>query len=236
MGQELGHGLFGKKPEYTEKNISSLTIAKKCLEKVKKRSRSGTDLSLHFLYLFLSALRHWPVIVCRTAKGSVGMEEIVMLVEDEIMFGTEQIRKAFYTAGFMVKSVNMLAAEQAIKVEKPALMVVNLAGKLQPELEDCARLVKWSGRPLIAIGPSGEDAFRNAILESAADDYLTRPVNPIELAARAKNIWLRAQMAVPGGMAYQAELDADPATNPRPPGEALRQRFRKWLCRIFGGK
>lgn len=161
------------------------------------------------------------------------MEEIVMLVEGEIIFGTEQIRKALSTAGFMVKSVKMLAAEQAISKEKPSLMVISLVGKLQPELEDCARLVKWSGTPLIAIGPSGEDAFRNAILESAADDYLTRPVNPNELAARAKNILLRTHTAVPGGLAHQHPLDANPMTNPRPPGKILGQRFRNWLCRIF---
>lgn len=158
---------------------------------------------------------------------------VVMLVEGEVLFGEEQIRSVLRAAGFTVRPVKMAVVETAIAQDKPALIIANLSGARPVDLDDCTNLAQWSAAPLIAIGPAGEDAFRTAILEAAADDYLTRPVNPHELAARAKNILLRAQLSIPGDPAERQPVNASRSITTALPGRTWENRIKNWLCRIF---
>jgi DNA-binding response OmpR family regulator len=163
----------------------------------------------------------------------VDKDVVVMLLEGEVLFGEEQICSVLCAFGFTVKTVKMLSVETAIALEKPALMIANLSGARPVDLDDCIRLAQWSTAPLIAIGPAGQDAFRTAILEAGADDYLSRPVNPYELAARVKNIILRTHLPDQDHSKVRNPVGASNSTTTTATEWVRMRRFREWLCRIF---
>jgi two-component system, OmpR family, response regulator VicR len=86
--------------------------------------------------------------------------------------------------------------EEALRVfkeENPDLMVLDL---MFPELdgfEVCRRVRKNSDIPIVMLTARGEDIDKILGLELGADDYVTKPFNPRELAARVKAILRRSQ-------------------------------------------
>jgi two-component system, OmpR family, response regulator VicR len=86
--------------------------------------------------------------------------------------------------------------EEALRVfkeENPDLMVLDL---MLPELdgfEVCRRVRKNSDIPIVMLTARGEDIDKILGLELGADDYVTKPFNPRELAARVKAILRRSQ-------------------------------------------
>jgi DNA-binding response OmpR family regulator len=85
--------------------------------------------------------------------------------------------------------------EEALRVfneEKPDLIVLDL---ILPELdgfEVCRRIRKTSDIPIVMLTARGEDIDKILGLELGADDYVTKPFNPRELAARVKAIMRRS--------------------------------------------
>jgi DNA-binding response OmpR family regulator len=161
---------------------------------------------------------------------------VVLLVEGEVLFGKEHILNVLSASGFTVRTVKMVDAEKSLRCQKPALMIANLSAADSTGVDDCLRLVRWSAAPLIAIGPAGEDAFRTAILEAAADDYLNRPVNPQELAVRAKNILLRIHpRSDQGDLKVKNPVGASLSSTIPAAGQVWMKRINECLCRIFKG-
>jgi DNA-binding response OmpR family regulator len=85
--------------------------------------------------------------------------------------------------------------EEALRVSNesnPDLIVLDL---MLPELdgfEVCRRIRKGSDVPIVMLTARGEDIDKILGLELGADDYVTKPFNPRELAARVKAILRRS--------------------------------------------
>lgn len=76
----------------------------------------------------------------------------------------------------------------------------------------CRRLRASSSLPIIIVSAKGDDIDRVIGLEIGADDYLAKPFNPRELAARVRALLRRSAMAA-----------SSPAV------QARRLRFAGWL-------
>ncbi len=83
-----------------------------------------------------------------------------------------------------------------IKSLQPALVVLDL---MLPEIdgwEVCRRVRKESDVPIIMLTARDDDVDKIVGLELGADDYLTKPFNPRELAARVRAVLRRYEKAI----------------------------------------
>lgn len=73
-------------------------------------------------------------------------------------------------------------------------------------IETLANLREWSNVPVILLSCKSENTDKIAGLNVGADDYLTKPFNPVELVARVK-AQLRRYMQLGGSTACQRNLE-----------------------------
>lgn len=126
----------------------------------------------------------------------MGKEPLVLVVDDEPgMLDVVQMYLA--REGFRVALANDgQEALAAVEREMPALIVLDLMLPKVDGLEVCRRLRRISDVPIIMLTARDEDVDKIVGLELGADDYVTKPFNPRELAARVKAV-LRRRAAVP---------------------------------------
>ncbi len=141
--------------------------------------------------------------------------ELILLVDDEPNI-IQLARLYLEKESFQVKSVNDgRAALQVIERERPALVVLDL---MLPEIdgwEVCRRLrAQGNNTPILMLTARDEDVDKIVGLELGADDYLTKPFNPRELAARVKAILRRGSPGVRSEKRpfYIGDLMIDPAS------------------------
>ena len=86
--------------------------------------------------------------------------------------------------------------EEALRIfqeESPDLIILDLMLPLLDGFEVCRRVRKTNDVPIVMLTARGEDIDKILGLELGADDYVTKPFNPRELAARVKAILRRSQ-------------------------------------------
>ncbi len=96
------------------------------------------------------------------------------------------------------------ALEQFQKLH-PALVVLDL---MLPEIdgwEVCRRIRRDSDVPIIMLTARSDDVDKIVGLELGADDYLTKPFNPRELAARVRAVLRRTGTGMAGQLARTTE-------------------------------
>ncbi len=76
--------------------------------------------------------------------------------------------------------------------------------------EVCRRIRQTSDLPVLMLTARGELSDRVVGLELGADDYLAKPFEPRELAARLQTILRRARQAPSGGVLRFDGLEVDP--------------------------
>jgi DNA-binding response OmpR family regulator len=90
------------------------------------------------------------------------------------------------------------AARGLIEGEAPSLVVLDV---MLPGETDGLALCRWiratSDLPVILLTARGDEADRIVGLELGADDYVTKPFSPRELASRVKTVLRRAQPDAP---------------------------------------
>lgn len=136
-----------------------------------------------------------------------------ILVADDDGHIREVVRFALERAGHrVVEAADGLAALQRGQEDAIDCVVLDI---LMPELdgiEVCRRLRERSRVPILFLSSRDEELDRILGLELGADDYVTKPFSPRELAARVKALLRRA--AAPGepGAAplRRGELTLDP--------------------------
>src|SRR5204862_1470625 len=96
--------------------------------------------------------------------------------------------------------------------ERPSLVVLDLMLPGMDGLSLCRWIRARSELPVIMLTARGEEADRIVGLEIGADDYVTKPFSPRELAARVRAVLRRSSPAAAAGerLAFDdLELDAE---------------------------
>ena len=84
------------------------------------------------------------------------------------------------------------AARDALARTSPDLVVLDVMLPGTDGLELCRWIRSTSQLPVIMLTARGEEADRIVGLELGADDYVTKPFSPRELAARVKSVLRRS--------------------------------------------
>jgi len=85
------------------------------------------------------------------------------------------------------------AARDALARTSPDLVVLDVMLPGTDGLELCRWIRSTSQLPVILLTARGEEADRIVGLELGADDYVTKPFSPRELAARVKSVLRRSE-------------------------------------------
>jgi DNA-binding response OmpR family regulator len=121
-------------------------------------------------------------------------------------------------------------ARELIEREQPALVILDVMLPGTDGFELCRWLRARSDLPVILLTARGEETDRIVGLELGADDYVTKPFSPRELAARVRTVLRRAAPGVrAGGQLAFEDLEIDALTREvRRGGSLLRLTAREF--------
>jgi two-component system phosphate regulon response regulator PhoB len=142
------------------------------------------------------------------------MKPLILLVEDEDAL-VEILRYNLERAGFEVVSARDGEEALTLIAERPPDLVVldwmlpHLSG-----IEVCRRLRRDDGAiPVIMLTARAEEADKVRALNTGADDYLTKPFSPGELAARIQAVLRRTRPAILADSARAGDVEMDLAAH-----------------------
>lgn len=106
---------------------------------------------------------------------------------------------ALQQAGFLVvKASDGLQALQQVEAEQPDLVVLDVNMPRMSGFEVVRRLRETNALPVIALTVRSEEEDIVRMLESGADDYLTKPFSPRVLVSRVKALLRRVGLESAG--------------------------------------
>jgi DNA-binding response OmpR family regulator len=121
------------------------------------------------------------------------MAHKILVVDDELEI-VKLVRAYLETAGYGV--VTAKDGREALLVarhEKPDLIILDLTMPEMDGLEFTRRLRQEKNTPIIMLTARVEETDRIIGLELGADDYVTKPFSPREIAARVRAVLRRVQ-------------------------------------------
>jgi two-component system response regulator ResD len=125
-------------------------------------------------------------------------EDRILVVEDEPMVA-EVVERYLRRDGHTVRVVHTgTAAVEAVDQFQPDLIVLDVMLPGIDGLEVCRRVRAHAQTPIIILTARGEELDKLVGLELGADDYVTKPFSPRELAARVKAVLRRTGRTVTG--------------------------------------
>jgi DNA-binding response OmpR family regulator len=121
----------------------------------------------------------------------------VLVVDDEPIVREVVVRYLAREGHRTLEAADGEAARGAIEHGDPDLVVLDVMLPGSDGLELCRWIRARSELPVIMLTARGEEADRIVGLELGADDYVTKPFSPRELAARVRSVLRRAASAGP---------------------------------------
>jgi len=122
----------------------------------------------------------------------------VLVVDDEPIVRDVVIRYLQRDGHTILAAGDGEQARRLIERESPNLVVLDV---MLPGETDGLALCRWirstSELPVILLTARGDEADRIVGLELGADDYITKPFSPRELATRVKTVLRRARPSLP---------------------------------------
>ena len=131
----------------------------------------------------------YRVLVCDDEKDIVSALEIYLMSE-----GYE-----------VVKTYNGREALEAVKLQEIHLVLMDIMMPVMDGIQAMAEIRKISNVPVILLTANSEDTDKVLGLTIGADDYVTKPFNPVELQARVKS-QIRRYMLLGGGTPVAEKL------------------------------
>ena len=110
----------------------------------------------------------------------------VLIIDDEASIRTI-LKINLESHGF--KTIEAASGEQAIervRVHSPNAIILDLGLPNQSGLNVLKEIRSWSNVPIIVLTVRDEEATKVTLLESGADDYMTKPFSVPELVARVR--------------------------------------------------
>lgn len=141
------------------------------------------------------------------------MAKKIVLIEDEEDI-VNLLKYYLDKEGYAVKSTgDGSEGLRLIKQERPDLLILDLMLPGMGGLEICRKLrsdSQTTAVPIIMLTAKGEETDKIVGLEMGADDYMTKPFSPKELAARVKALLRRvARPEGPGILYTYGDLSLD---------------------------
>jgi len=121
----------------------------------------------------------------------------VLVVDDEPIVRDVVVRYLEREGFTTLEAGDGNVARQLIQRYSPSLVVLDVMLPGTDGLELCRWIRRESDLPVIMLTARGEEADRIVGLELGADDYVTKPFSPRELAVRVRTVLRRAQPATP---------------------------------------
>ncbi len=126
---------------------------------------------------------------------TVNMDTPILIIDDDLEL-CALLGEYLGTQGFVVNSIhNGAEAVTHLKSHSYPVVVLDIMLPGLQGLDVLRRLREFSNTPVLMLTARGEDTDRIVGLELGADDYLPKPCNPRELAARLRAILRRAPEA-----------------------------------------
>lgn len=100
------------------------------------------------------------------------------------------------------KAEDALEALKLLDTEEFDLIILDIMMPKMDGIEACMKIREERHMPIIMLSAKSEDMDKIQGLASGADDYMTKPFNPLELIARVKSQLRRYKR-------YNAEADSD---------------------------
>lgn len=121
-------------------------------------------------------------------------------------------------------------ARELLERDSPSLVVLDVMLPGMDGLSLCRWIRERSDLPVILLTARGEEADRIVGLELGADDYVTKPFSPRELAARVRTVLRRTAPSVPRAARLSlGDLEIDAGTREvAKDGVALRLTAREF--------
>jgi DNA-binding response OmpR family regulator len=152
------------------------------------------------------------------------MSTTVLVVDDEPIVREVVVSYLQHEGYRTLEAGDGDTARRILEKEPPSLIVLDLMLPGTDGLELCRWIRARSEVPVIMLTARGEEADRIVGLELGADDYVTKPFSPRELAARVRTVLRRTSTDMPRAERLSFDgLDVDALTREvTRNGEALR--------------
>jgi len=119
--------------------------------------------------------------------GGYKVQSTILLVDDEkeiidmleIYLRNESFR--------LLRASDGLEALQLLQKEEVDLIVLDIMMPRMDGIEACLKIREQRNMPIIMLSAKSQDMDKIWGLSSGADDYMTKPFNPLELIARIKS-------------------------------------------------
>ncbi|NJC72035.1 response regulator transcription factor [Planosporangium thailandense] len=147
------------------------------------------------------------------ARRWEGRLETVLVVDDDLTV-RDVVRRYLERAGHRVLVAG--DGEEALRLidsGRPDLVVLDIMLPGVDGVEVCRRTRRWSSVPIVMLTALGEESDRVLGLQLGADDYVTKPFSPRELALRVESVLRRTRGAAPvaAGDLVDGDLRVDTA-------------------------
>jgi DNA-binding response OmpR family regulator len=123
--------------------------------------------------------------------------QTVLVVDDEPIVRDVVVRYLERDGFRTLTAANGETAKALIAEREPSLVVLDVMLPGTDGLSLCRWIRDRSGLPVILLTARGEEADRIVGLELGADDYVTKPFSPRELAARVRTVLRRTNGGPP---------------------------------------
>jgi len=137
----------------------------------------------------------------------------ILIIDDEPAI-LETVENKFRREGFSTFTAD--SAEEGMRLfrrVKPDLIVLDIMLPQRSGLELCRAIRRDSSTPIIFLTARSDEADRVRGLELGADDYVVKPFNLSELAARVKAVLRRATGEPVPEMIERGNLRIDPRSH-----------------------
>jgi DNA-binding response OmpR family regulator len=146
-------------------------------------------------------------------RESVGGAMKLLIVDDEPAI-RETVETKFRKEGFTTFTAD--SAEEAMRLfrrVKPDLIILDIMLPQRSGYDFCRAVRRDSQTPIIFLSARADEADRVRGLELGADDYVVKPFNLAELAARVKAILRRATGEPVKELVERGNLKIDPRSH-----------------------
>jgi two-component system KDP operon response regulator KdpE len=124
-------------------------------------------------------------------------EKVILVVDDESRM-VRFVRMNLELEGYRVAEAGTgMEALEKVRDELPDLVLLDVMMPEMDGFETLERLREISTVPVIMLTVKGDEEDRIRGLELGADDYVTKPFSPRELASRIRAVLRRAEMPAP---------------------------------------